>query len=159
MHPIIRKATLDDVPILLEYEQGLIEAERPMDITIKEGKISYYDISQFIKSDDSELFVAELNGDIVASGYAKIKRDRHYLKHKHQGYLGFMFVPEKYRGNSYNKLIMNALLKWCKNRSVFEIRLDVYDVNESAIRAYEKAGFEKHLINMRLDIENIDILS
>ena len=70
-----------------------------------------------------------------------------------------MFVPEKYRGNSYNKLIMNALLKWCKNRSVFEIRLDVYDVNESAIRAYEKAGFEKHLINMRLDIENIDILS
>ena len=28
---------------------------------------------------------------------------------------------------------------------------DVYDVNNSAIKAYEKAGFKKHLINMRLN--------
>ena len=159
MTPTIRKATLEDVPILLEYEQGLIEAERPMDITIKEDRISYYDISKFIKNDHSELFVVELYGDIVASGYAKIKKDRHYLKHEYQGYLGFMFVPKKYRGNGYNKLIIQALLKWCKNRNVFEIRLDVYNINESAIKAYEKVGFEKHLINMRLDIEDLDSFS
>mgnify|MGYP000681098282 CR=1 FL=1 len=32
--------------------------------------------SKFIKDDDSELFVVELNDEIVASGYAKIKQDR-----------------------------------------------------------------------------------
>lgn len=156
MQPIVRKATLEDVPILLEFEQGLIEAERPMDTTIKEGKISYYDVADFIKNDDSELFVVELNNNIVASGYAKIKKDRHYLKHDKQGYLGFMFVPEKHRGHGYNKLIINALLKWCKSRKANEIRLDVYNNNPSAIRAYEKAGFKKHLINMRLDTGNLD---
>lgn len=154
MEPIVRKATLEDVPVLLEFEQGLIKAERPMDETIKDGKISYYDVSEFIKNDDSELYVVELNGEIVASGYAKIKPDRHYLKHAKQGYLGFMFVPETHRGKGYNKLIIDALKAWCRERQVFEIRLDVYDVNHSAIRAYEKAGFKKHLITMRMNLND-----
>lgn len=154
MQPIVRKATLKDVPVLLEFEQGLIHAERPMDSTIKDGKISYYDVSEFIKNEDSELYVVELNHEIVASGYAKIKPDRHYLKHIKQGYLGFMFVPEIHRGKGYNKLIINALIEWCKARNVFEIRLDVYDVNDSAIKAYEKAGFKKHLITMRMNLND-----
>lgn len=152
MEPIVRKATLEDVPVLLEFEQGLIKAERPMDPTIKDGKISYYDVSEFIKNEDSTLYVVELNNQIVASGYAKIKPDRHYLKHEKQGYLGFMFVPEEHRGKGYNKFIMDSLIQWCKERNIFEIRLDVYDVNHSAIKAYEKAGFKKHLITMRLNL-------
>ena len=156
MNQIVRKATQNDLPFLLEFEQGLIKAERPMDPTIKDGKISYYDISEFIKNEDSDVYVVELNGEIVASGYARIKADRKYLKHNQQGYLGFMFVPEEHRGKGLNKLIMNVLLKWCKARNIHEIRLDVYDTNPSAIRAYEKIGFTKHMINMRLDIENLD---
>ncbi|MGB5500466.1 MAG: GNAT family N-acetyltransferase, partial [Maribacter sp.] len=31
-----------------------------------------------------------------------------------------------------------------------EIRLTVYDENHAAIRAYEKVGFKKHIIEMRL---------
>lgn len=156
MQPIVRLATQTDVPVLLEFEQQLIIAERPMDSTIKDGKISYYSISNFIKNDDSDVYVVELNGEIVSSGYAKIKKDRHYLKHDHIGYLGFMFVPEKHRGNGYNKLIMEVLLQWCKERNIYEIRLDVYDVNDPAIRAYEKVGFSKHMIQMRLDISDME---
>lgn len=156
MKPIVRRATLEDVPMLLEFEQGLIKAERPMDPTIKDGKISYYDVSEFIKNEDSTLYVVELDDKIVASGYAKIKPDRHYLKHEVQGYLGFMYVPEKHRGLGYNKLIIDALTDWCKSKGVYEIRLDVYDVNTSAIKAYEKAGFKKHLITMRMNLEDLD---
>ena len=154
MDPIVRKAKVDDLPVLNKFMQGLIKAERPMDPTIRDGNISYYDLSKLISGDDSELFVVEKDKQILASGYAKIKDDRHYLKHKKQGYLGFMFVPEEHRGNGYNKLIIEALLSWCKNKGVNEIRLDVYDVNHPAIRAYEKAGFKKHLINMRLNLED-----
>lgn len=157
MKPIVRKATEKDLPDLMEFMNGLVEAERPMDPTIKDGNIVYYDLSEIMKNSDSDLFVVELNNELVASGYAKIKKDRHYLKHEKQGYLGFMFVPEKHRGNSYNKLIMDALLKWCKARNIFEIRLDVYEDNPSAIRAYEKVGLKKHLINMRMDITNLEI--
>ena len=40
MLPIVRKATLDDLPTLLLFEQGVIEAERPFDPTIKSGDIN-----------------------------------------------------------------------------------------------------------------------
>ncbi len=154
MTPIIRKATQEDLPVLMKFMKGLVEAERPMDPTIKEGHVEYYNLSDIIKNEDSELFVVELDKELVASGYAKIKDDRPYLKHDKQGYLGFMFVPEKHRGNGYNKLIMDALLQWCKDRNIFEIRLDVYNDNPSAIRAYEKVGLKKHLITMRMSIES-----
>ena len=151
---IVRKATLSDLPVLLEFEQGLIAAERPMDPTIQDGDISYYDISEFIKNSDSEVFVVEENGQILASGVARIRGDRHYLKHKRIGYLGFMFVPEEHRGRGLNKLIVDALLDWCRDQGLDEIRLDVYQVNDPAIRAYEKAGFTKHLINMRMNLKD-----
>jgi len=154
MNPIVRKATKKDLPVLMEFMNGLVEAERPMDPTIKDGHVVYYDLSEIMSNEESDLFVVELNNELVASGYAKIKDDRPYLKHKKQGYLGFMFVPKKHRGNGYNKLIMDALLKWCKNRNISEIRLDVYEDNPSAIRAYEKAGLKKHLITMRMNLND-----
>lgn len=157
MKPIVRKATQEDLPVLMEFMNGLVNAERPMDPTIKDGNVVYYDLSEIIKNEDSDLYVVELNNELVASGYAKIKEDRPYLKHDKQGYLGFMFVPEKHRGNAFNKLIMDTLLKWCKDRNVFEIRLNVYDTNPAAIRAYEKAGMKKHMINMRMNIEDINL--
>lgn len=40
----VRIATLKDLPTLLAFEQGVIEAERPFDPTIKAGNINYYDI-------------------------------------------------------------------------------------------------------------------
>ena len=55
----IRKATLADLPLLLEFEQALIKVERPMDRTIKEGEVSYYDIADFIQQADTEVLVAE----------------------------------------------------------------------------------------------------
>lgn len=152
MNYIVRKANLKDLPVLLDFEQGVIEVERPMDPTLQDGQISYYNISDLITSENSEVFVVELDKKIVASGYAKIIKDKPYLKHDKQGYLGFMFVKEEFRGRGFNKLILDALMSWCKERGVFEIRLDVYDMNQAALRAYEKAGFKKHLINMRINI-------
>jgi GNAT superfamily N-acetyltransferase len=156
MKPIVRLATKNDLATLDIFMDGLVEAERPMDVTIKDGKVIYYDLEGFILSEDAVLYVAELNGELVASGYAKIKKDRIYLKHEAHVYLGFMYVPEKHRGNGYNKLIIDALLTWSKTRNINEIRLDVYETNPSAIRAYQKTGFKKHLIQMRLDLHDFD---
>lgn len=151
MKPRIRKATYEDMEVLQTFKMGLIAAELPMDPTIHPSTTSYYEFKPLIDGPNSTLLVAELDGDIVASGYAKILEDRKYLKHSHYGYLGFMFVPEKHRGNGYNGMVTEALIAWCKARDLTEIRLDVYSVNAAAIRAYEKAGFKPHLLNMRYD--------
>ncbi len=149
----IRKATLEDLDVLFEFEQGIVLAERPYDKTLAEDPISYYDIGELIQSEDAEVLVAYDKTKIIASGYAKIEDAKPYLSHDKYGYLGFMYVDQEYRGRGINKLIVDGLFEWLRFRDISEVRLDVYDENLAAIRAYEKVGFERHLINMRISIK------
>lgn len=146
----IRRATQKDLPILLEFEQGIIKFERPYDPTLDLDPISYYDLGVLIDSENAEVLVAEHNGKVIASGYAKIKQALPYLNHEHYSYLGFMFTHSDFRGKGVNKMIIDGLIEWSYSKGLKEIRLTVYDDNTGAIRAYEKAGFKKHLIEMRL---------
>ena len=150
---LIRKATTLDLEILMTFEQGVIETERPFDITLKDGHINYYDIKEMIVTDDAEVAVAELDGQIIASGYAKIENSKPYLKHEKHAYLGFMFVTPLHRGKGINKLIIEFLKNWAVSKNIYELRLDVYFENTSAIQAYEKIGFGKHMIEMRINTQ------
>lgn len=148
----IRKATLSDLASLREFEQGIITAERPFDATLKAEKINYYDIEKMILSDSIEVLVAEKNGVLLGSGYARIETAQPYLNHEKYAYLGFMFTIQTQRGKGINAKIIAELKNWCRSKGILELRLDVYNDNPSAIRAYEKVGFKKHLINMRIGL-------
>ena len=147
---IIREATLVDLQVLLEFEQGIIIAERPFDPTLDKDPISYYDLREMILDDNTCVIVAEDNGVLVGSGYAKSKKARHYLDHENYAYLGFMFTHPDYRGLGINALIVDELVNWSKAQGFIEIRLTVYEDNLPAIKAYEKVGFKKHLVEMRI---------
>jgi len=149
----IRKATLEDLPYLLAFEQGIIQAERPFDPTLKEGKISYYDIEKMLNIPSILVVVATIDCEIVGSGYARIDEAKAYLKHANYAYLGFMFTAKPHRGKGVNAKILDALKTWCQSQNIIEMRLDVYHENTIATKAYEKAGFAKHLLNMRLGLE------
>jgi ribosomal protein S18 acetylase RimI-like enzyme len=145
----IREATPADLPTLLRFEQGVITAERPFDPTLKKEETHYYDLHQMITASHIELLVAEIDGKLVGSGYARIENAKPYLQHTHHAYLGFMYVEPEYRGHGINKAIIDALEDWAISQGITETRLDVYNENAPAIKAYEKAGFIKHLVNMR----------
>lgn len=151
--PTVRSATRDDLPVLKEFEQGIITAERPYDHTLKPDPISYYDIGERIDSEDAEVAVIEIDGEIVASGYVEKKRSRHYIQHEHHAFLGFMFVLPEFRGRGLNKLLIDHLTGWAKTNGLNELRLTVYSTNEPAIRAYEKAGFAPYITEMRLNLD------
>ena len=147
----IRTATMDDLSVLLNFEQEIIKAERPFDVTIKEEPISYYDIGEMIQDPKAQVVVAEVENKIVASGYAIAKKARHYLDHEFYAYLGFMYTDEDYRGMGINAMIVEELKNWSNQKGFKEIRLTVYNENLPAIKAYEKVGFKKHIIEMRLE--------
>lgn len=148
---ITREATEQDLEILLKFEQGVVAAERPFNSTLIEGEIHYYDLKSLIQSSEATVIVAEENNEIIASGYALIKKsEKYYNQFEKYSYLGFMYVKPEHRGKGINKVITDELISWSKSRGISEIRLDVYAQNESAIKAYEKAGFEPHLLTMRL---------
>jgi len=136
--------------LLQKFEQEIINAERPFDVTIRKGAVSYYDIEAMIQGPQACIVVAEIEKKVVASGYAIPKKARHYLDHEYYAYLGFMYTNQQYRGKGVNAMIVDELKKWSESAGFKEIRLTVYNDNLSAIKAYEKVGFKKHIIEMRL---------
>lgn len=148
----VRQALPSDLETLLRFEQGIIETERPFDPTLKEGHINYYDLSAYVASPDVEVVVAQIGDEVVGSGYALIREAKDFEQHTHYAYLGFMYVKPEHRGKGVNQAILKALQQWAASRGLTEIRLQVYDDNAAAVRAYEKAGFKAHMLVMRLDI-------
>ena len=131
--PIIREATAADLPMLLDFEQALIAYERPFAPNLRKDKISYYDLSAYIKAEDIRIVVAEIAGELVGSGYALIKENKAYKAPQYYVYLGFMYVIPEYRGQGINGQIMNDLIDWGKAQRYTEVQLDVYAENESAV--------------------------
>lgn len=149
----IRTASLDDLPTLLNFEQGIVSAERPFDQTLKPDPISYYDVGALITDPDAQVVVAEINGVLVGSGYVKKKRSRAYVQPEYHAFIGFLYVDPEYRGLGVNRLVLDALFDWARENELPEIHLTVYPENASAIRAYEKAGFAPYISEMRLNLD------
>jgi GNAT superfamily N-acetyltransferase len=148
----IRAASGQDLDTLLRFEQGVIAAERPFDPTLRPGHIHYYNLEEMIAAPHIHLVVAECQGKLIGSGYARLESAKPYLQHSRHAYLGFMYVEPAHRGKGVNKKIIETLSQWSRTQNVTELRLDVYHDNVSAIRAYERAGFTQHMIQMRLGL-------
>lgn len=151
----LRRATHEDLSLLRQFEQGVITTERPYDTFLKEDPIEYYDIGDLIGSEKSEIVVALMDNKIIGVGYAQIRDSKPYWKKPVYAYLGFMYVDPVYRGRGVNREIIEFLTKWSRTKGIYELRLDVYAGNQAAVRAYEKAGFFPHMIEMRLNLTNL----
>ena len=103
-----------------------------------------------IGADDVQILVAECDGKLVGSGYARIEPAKDYLKYRRYAYLGFMYVRPQFRGRGVNKMIVEGLKQWCLEKYINEMRLEVYGENLPAVKAYEKAGFKRILTWMRM---------
>ena len=61
-------------------------------------------------------------------------------------------VPE-HRGKGVNKHVLDALFAWARASDLSDVHLTVYPGNEPAMRAYEKVGFDPHILEMRMNLD------
>lgn len=80
------------------------------------------------------------------------KTENNYSDFERYAYMGFMYVKPEHRGKGVNKLLLDELINWAKSKDISEVRLDIYSENESAAKAYEKAGFSSLITTMRRKI-------
>jgi len=146
----IRDAGESDLTVLLAFEQEIIGVERKFDNSLKDAETHYYDFNNLLASPKSKVLVAEINNEIVGSGYAEIKEADLFLKHSEYAYIGLMYVKPLYRGKGINQQILQFLKDWIIEKKITEIRLVVYDENLPAKNAYQKAGFKAHVLEMRM---------
>lgn len=150
---LVRKATLADLDILYGFEQKIIRAERPFDATLDKDPISYYDLKELLHADNALVLLAEVDSKVIGSGFGHIREAKPYLDHSHYAHLGFMYTDPDYRGMGVNKAIVWALMDWSRSKKITELRLTVYNDNAPAIKAYEKVGFKKYILEMRVNLE------
>ncbi len=131
-----------------------MSAERAFDPTLKAGEVRYYDIQNMISAEHVRFIVAERGGELVAADSPASMMPRPIYSTPKQAYLGLMYVDPRYRGRSVNGGIVELLKQWCRGKGATELRLEVYNGNSAAIGAYEKAGFSKHMIEMRLSLDS-----
>jgi GNAT superfamily N-acetyltransferase len=149
---IVRPATIADLPTLKSFEQGIIATERPFNDCLKQEHFCYYDLAQLIQSDDSTVMVASDNGQLVGSGYARIRHSKAHLTHEHHVYLGFMYVAESHRGRGINQLVIKQLIAWGKQQGLSDFYLEAYEQNKPALSAYKKLGFAPSLVELKLSL-------
>ena len=147
----LREAKIEDLSLLLEFERCLIEYEKKFTPNLKKNSFSYYNLRAYIENPDISVVVAEQKNEVIASGYALVKKNKAYKNPEYYVLLGFMYVIPEQRGAGVNKIIIDYLLNWGKSRGYSEFQLDVYAPNESAIRAYKKAGFTFETFTMRIN--------
>lgn len=147
-----RPATTEDLPALKQFEQKVVAAERPFNSLIAPGEVQYYNLDCLLDSENACLLVLEDNQQLIACGYVDIRESKVSLCHDAHGYLGFMYVEPEYRGQGLNKQLMQKLVDWAQAKGVTHFYLDVYAENTSAIKAYEKLGFQASLVEMQLDL-------
>ena len=146
----LRPATMEDLPILLTFEQGIVNTERVFDATLKAGEIHYYDIAKMIESENAQVLIVEINSEIVASGFVQILEAEAFRKFEKYSSFRFMYVKETHRNKGLNKMILDGLIKWSDSKNIKQIKLNVYDENTPALNAYLKAGFKKTMVEMQL---------
>jgi ribosomal protein S18 acetylase RimI-like enzyme len=149
---VLRCANLDDLLSLQTFEQGIIDAERPFNKSIKKTDVNYYDLADIIQNVDSEVVVGEHSGQLVCSGFIQTRQSKSHFEHSHHGYLGFMYVVEEFRGQGLNRLVIDYLVNWGKKRGLSDFYLEAYTDNTPAIRAYTKMGFEPSKLSLKLSV-------
>ena len=146
----LRPATIEDLSILMTFEQGIVKTERAFDTTLKEGEIHYYDLAKLIDNENAQVLVVETNSEIVASGLVQILDTEAFNKFDKYSSFRFMYVKEAHRNKGLNKMILDGLIEWSDSKDIKEIKLNVYDKNIPALNAYLKAGFKKTMVEMHL---------
>src|SRR5213596_2314270 len=147
--PLIRRATAQDCPRLLELVQELAEYEKtPNEVTVS---IDHFIESGFGSNPVWWAFVAEVDGRVEGFALYYIR----YSTWKGQRmYLEDILVTEKMRGRGLGKLLFERLIEEAKEKHLNGIIWQVLDWNEPAINFYKKyqARFDAEWINCSISV-------
>lgn len=152
MYIRIRRAEPRDSKRIMELLSQVLEVHasgRP-DL-FKSGTTKYSDseLAEIIVDDERPIFVAE--DDCIVMGYAFCVFQRHEERNTPNYttlYIDDLCVDERSRGLHIGKSLYEYVLKFAKESGCYNVTLNVWACNESAMRFYEKCGLSVQKIGM-----------
>ena len=132
----IRRATIDDVPVILELIRALAIYERaPNEVTATEETLAEI---LFGKKPAAEVLLTFENKTAV--GFAVFFHNFSTWLGRPGLYLEDLFVKPEHRGKGYGRALLIHLAKIARERNCGRFEWAVLDWNEPAIQFYRKLG-------------------
>ncbi len=154
---MIRKAINKDIPSILELLKqvcGVHHVGRP-DLFKGEGAVKYTaeELALLLQDQTSPVFVYTDKKDEVL-GYAFCKlicyAEHNIFTDVKTLYIDDLCVDENCRGQGIGRALYEFVLGYAKQNSCYNVTLNVWACNESALSFYEKLGLKKQKIGMEV---------
>jgi len=95
----------------------------------------------YLEDPRNELYIAEdESGKFV--GYTLLGKTTAFYSSKQYGFIYDIYVTEWARQIGVGKQLLEFAIKWCFNKGLDKIKLEVAETNNSAKSLYEKLGFK-----------------
>lgn len=149
----IRRAEEKDIPRLdaLLLQVNLVHHRGRPDLFRYGRKYTDEELKSIIHDDARPILVAADEDDTV-QGYAfcifQQHRDSYILTDVRTLYIDDLCVEEKTRGQHIGSLLYRAVLDYARAHGCYNVTLNVWSCNESALRFYESMGLKPQKIGM-----------
>ena len=150
---LIRRAKNTDIPALADLLSQVLEVHHAGRPDIFKGGVRKYtdeELCDILKDESTPVFVAEEKGEVL--GYAFCI----FMKHENHNvltdiktlYIDDLCVDESLRGRGIGKELYDAALKLAKESGCYNLTLNVWSCNPSAMRFYEAQGLAPQKVCM-----------
>ena len=148
----IRRATLTDIDGInkLLYEVHKVHSDKRPDL-FKVGfkKYTNEELAKIIVDDNRPIFVYVDNDDILGYTFCVfIKNNYNSLTDILTLYIDDLCVDENARGKKVGTTLYNYVLQFAKDAGCYNVTLNVWACNNSALKFYEKCGLSVQKIGM-----------
>lgn len=132
----LRPASIEDVPVILQFIRELAEYERMLDQVVateemlREALFGPRPVAEVILCHEGE----------AAVGFALFFHNFSTFLGKPGIYLEDLFVRPAYRGKGYGKMLLQALARLCVERDCARLEWAVLDWNTPSIEFYKSLG-------------------
>ena len=153
---MIRQATIEDINgiISLLYQVHAVHAKGRPDI-FKTGGIKYTEenVKEIISNENTPVFVlTDEENTVLGYSFCEIKiteEDTSVIARKTL-YIDDLCVDESLRGKHVGKELYDSAVKLARESGCYNLTLNVWSCNPSAMKFYEKMGLVPQKIGMEL---------
>ena len=151
----IRFAKAQDVPgiITLLRQVGRVHHEgRPDLFRADAQKYSPSQILDMLDKSSTPIFVAVEDGKVLGYGFCIMETfEKHpVMNDRLTLYIDDLCVLEECRGRHIGSAIYQEILRYAKGRGCYNVTLNVWSCNESAMKFYEALGLKPQKVGMEV---------